>query len=190
MKQLWNFAAQRKLEIYASYIESKKNKIADFESKNVKHNLEWALKDHIFNKLKIKLGQPTIDLFTSRGNNKVKRFYSFYPDPLASGVDAFSFDWSQDIIYAFPPFSLIPRVLQKIENEKTEGILIVPIFVNQSWFTSLLTLLIKEPLWLPSSDISLSFPYRSKSIPYLPKTRLMACYVSGDACRSRIFRVK
>ena len=183
MKQLWNFAAQRKLEIYASYIESKKNKIADFESKNVKHNLEWALKDHIFNKLKIKLGQPTIDLFTSRGNNKVKRFYSFYPDPLASGVDAFSFDWSQDIIYAFPPFNLIPFALQTIGNDT----LIVSIFVNQSWFTRLFTLLIKEPLWLSSSDISLSFPYRRKSIPYLPNTRLIACYMSGDACKSRIF---
>ena len=186
MKQLWNFAAQRKLEIYASYIESKKNKIADFESKNVKHNLEWALKDHIFNKLKIKLGQPTIDLFTSRGNNKVKRFYSFYPDPLASGVDAFSFDWSQDIIYAFPPFNLIPFALQTIGNDT----LIVSIFVNQSWFTRLLTLLIKEPLWQPSSDISLTFPFRRKLISYLPKTRLMVCYVSGDACNSRVFRAK
>ena len=55
-------------------------------------------------------------------NNKVKTFYSFYPDPLASGVDAFSFDWSQDIICAFPPFNLIPHVLQKVENQKTEGI--------------------------------------------------------------------
>ena len=39
-KQIWNFAAQRKLEIYASYIESKKNKIADFESRNAKDNLD------------------------------------------------------------------------------------------------------------------------------------------------------
>ena len=54
-----------------------------------------------------------------------------------------------------------------MENEKTEEILIVPIFVNQSWFTRLFTLLIKETLWLPSSGISLTFPYR-KSIPYLP----------------------
>ena len=157
MKQIWNFAAQRKLETYASYIESKKNKIAAFESRNVKDNLGWAVKDHIFAKVKIKLSQPTIDLFASRGNNKVKTFYSFYPDPLASGVDAFSFDWSQDIIYAFPPFNLIPHVLQKLENEKTERILIVLIFVNQNWFTRLLTLLIKESLWLPSSDI-FNFP--------------------------------
>ena len=109
--------------------------------------------------VKIKLGQPTIDLFASRGNNKVKTFYSFYPDSLVSQVDAFSFYWSQDIIYAFPPFNLIPRVLQKIENEKIEENLIVPIFVNKSWFTRLLNLLIKESLWLLSSDISLIFPY-------------------------------
>ena len=55
VKQIWNFTAQRKLEIYASYFESKKNKIADFESRNVKDNLQWALKDHIFTKVKIKV---------------------------------------------------------------------------------------------------------------------------------------
>ena len=90
----------------------------------------------------------------------------------------------------FPPFNLILCVLQKIENEKIEGILIVPIFVNQSWFTRLLTLLIKEPLWLPSSDIFLTFPYRRKAILYLSKTKLMACYVPGDAYESRVFRAK
>ena len=47
-------------------LSQKKNNIADFESRNVKDNLEWALKDHIFTKVKIKLGQSTIDLFASR----------------------------------------------------------------------------------------------------------------------------
>ena len=89
MKQIWNFSAQRKTEIYASYIESKKNKIADFESRNVKDNFQWALKDHIFTKFKRKIGRPTIDLFASRGNNEVKTFYSFHPDPLASGCFLF-----------------------------------------------------------------------------------------------------
>ena len=130
----------------------------------------------------MELGHPTIDLFASRGNHKVKKFYSLYPNPLASGVDSFYHDWSQDIIYAFPPFSLTPRVLQKLENGKTERILIGSIFVNQNWFTTQVTLLIKEPLWLLSSDISLTFPYRRKTIPYLPKTRLMACYVCIRRC--------
>ena len=94
VKQIWNFAALKKLKIYASYIESKKNTIADFESRNVKNNLEWALKDYIFTKVKIKPGQPTIHLFAPMRNSKVKTFYSFYPDPLASRVDAFTFYWS------------------------------------------------------------------------------------------------
>ena len=90
----------------------------------------------------------------------------------------------------FPPYNLILCVLQKIENEKKEGILIVPIFVNQSWFTRLVTLLIKEPLWIPSSDIFLTFSYRRKAILYLSKTKLMACYVPGDPYKSRVFRAK
>ena len=94
VKQIWNFAALKKLKIYASYIESKKNTIADFESRNVKNNLEWALKDYIFTKVKIKPGQPTIHLSAPMRNSKVKTFYSFYPDPLASRVDAFTFYWS------------------------------------------------------------------------------------------------
>ena len=72
VKQIWNFAVQSKLETYAPYIEAKKNKIAGSESRNVKDNLEWALKDHVFTKVKIKLGQPTTDLFVSSGSNKVK----------------------------------------------------------------------------------------------------------------------
>ena len=63
--------------------------------------------------------QPPIDLFASRGNNKVKTFYSFFPGPLASGVDAFYYDWSQGIIYVFSSFNLIPlRVLQKKKKRK------------------------------------------------------------------------
>ena len=190
LKQFWNFAAQRKLEIYTSYIESKNNKIDDFESRDVKDNLQWALKDHIFSKVKIELSQANIALFASRGKDQVKRFYSFCLDPLVSGVDTFSFDWSQDIIYAFPPFDLIPLALQKTENKKIARISFVPKFVNQSWFTRLFTFLIKESLWLPSSNIYLTFPYKRKSISYLPKTRLMAFYVSGYACKSRIFQAK
>ena len=94
VKQIWNFAALKKLKIHASYIESKKNKIAVFESRNVKNNLEWALKDYIFTKVKKKPRQQTIHLFAPMRNSKVKTFYSFYPNPLAYRVDAFTFYWS------------------------------------------------------------------------------------------------
>ena len=74
--------------------------------------------------------------------------------------------------YAFPPISLIPRVLQKIENENAEGILIVPAFTTQAWFPRLLGLLIKPPVKLPNSRESLYFPFRRKEQPQLPNMKL------------------
>ena len=54
------------------------------------------------------------------------------PDPLGSGMSKFSFDRGKEIIHVSSPFNLILQVLTKIENEKTEWILIVPIFVYQN----------------------------------------------------------
>ena len=72
------FCSSEILQIYAFLYWAKKNKITDFESRNVKKNLKRALKDHIFTKVKMELSQPTTDLFASRGNHKVKTFYFFY----------------------------------------------------------------------------------------------------------------
>ena len=90
--------------------------------------------------------------------------------------------------YAFPPFSLISMVLQKIENENAEGILIVPAFTTQPWFPRLLRLLIKPPVKLPNSRGSLYFPFRRKEQPQLPNMKLMACLVSGDHMKSKVFQ--
>lgn len=43
-------------------------------------------------------------------------------------MDAFSNDWSKFHFYAFPPFSLIPQYLQKIQQDKGKSILIVPVW--------------------------------------------------------------
>ena len=77
-------------------------------------------------------------------------------------------NWNTENFYAFPPFSLISRVLQKIENENAEGILIVPAFTTQPWFPRLLRLLIKPPVKLPNSRDSLYFSFRRKEQPQLP----------------------
>nr|CAH7752488.1 unnamed protein product [Callosobruchus chinensis] len=52
--------------------------------------------------------------------------FSWGPDPDSFGVDAFTLDWSDYYFYAFPPFSLINRVVSKIKTDKATGILIAP----------------------------------------------------------------
>lgn len=51
---------------------------------------------------------------------------SYTTDPYAFAVDEFSIEWTKLRIYAFPPFSIIGRVSQKVA-EMAEGILIAPL---------------------------------------------------------------
>ena len=57
--------------------------------------------------------KTTIDLFASRLNAQIPRYVSWRPEPQCVAVDAFSIQWGNEVFYAFPPFALIPRVLQK-----------------------------------------------------------------------------
>ena len=56
----------RNLWIFASYIPSKRNKTADKESRNLRHNLEWALHQWVSDKIVQKFDLPDVDLFASR----------------------------------------------------------------------------------------------------------------------------
>ena len=53
-------------------------------------------------------------------------YFSWHPDPRARAIDAFTLDWSNMFFYAFPPFSVIPQVLQKLDGAQAQAILIVP----------------------------------------------------------------
>ena len=61
-------------------------------------------------------------------------------------------------IYAFPPFSVIGRVLDKVIREKpTTMLLITPYWPTQAWFTTLLRLAKTHPIRLPvTPDLVLS----------------------------------
>ena len=143
---------ERKIHVFASYIKSKRNKIADFESRKIRENLEWSIHDHIFSRITNYFQCSfTIDLFASRVNKKVSRYYAFYVEPDSVGTDAFSFSWQCGFFYAFPPFSIIHTVLREMENEQAEGIIIFPLFKIQPWFTRLLRILVSDPLTLPTS---------------------------------------
>ena len=48
------------------------------------------------------------------------------PDPYAITVDAFTVSWTVLNSYAFSPFGLVGRCLQKIVQDEVEGILLAP----------------------------------------------------------------
>ena len=109
---------------YGSYVSSSRNKVVDKESRKLRDSLEWPLKEKFFQKIKGNFGQVTTDLFASRVNCKVNRYYSYNLEPEDIGIDAFSYRWSNETFYAFPPFAIISKVLSKVEVEMAIAVLI------------------------------------------------------------------
>lgn len=116
-KQIWKWCINRSIWLSASHIPGIDNE-ADFESRNFKDNVEWKLSSRIFHTITEIWGLPDVDMFASRLNIQVDRFVSWHLDPDCIAVDAFSLTWSDELIYAFPPFSLIGRLVQKLRQDQ------------------------------------------------------------------------
>ena len=161
-------------------------------SRENRKDTEWKLDKEIFQKIVSHWSQPSIDLFASRLNYQVEPFISWKPDPEAMAVDAFSLNWGLHVdFYAFPPFSLINRVLQKIEQDQTYGFIIVPLWKTQVWFPRLLRLLVDIPLILPKSKTMLTLPSNQQTVhPLHKKLTLLACKLSGIPLQPEEFRAK
>lgn len=106
---------------------------------------------------------------------------SWFPDPLAITSDAFSTSWTKFKPYIFPPFSLIGKVLQKLEEDNVrQAILIVPKWGTQSCYPKLLKMLIGNPIRLPVIPNLMRLAHNNQLHP-LNKMKLLlfACHVSG-----------
>lgn len=149
-KQIWFWCRERDIFLSAFHIPGKDNIQADLLSRISNNRTEWSLNQEIFDSLHSKFNLQ-IDLFASRFNNKLDRFVSWGPDRCAFAANAFSLDWGHlnMNIYAFPPFSVIDRVLDKVIREKPNMLLIAPYWPTQAWFPTLLDLAKSPPIRLP-----------------------------------------
>lgn len=101
-------------------------------------------------------------MFAARNNTKINKFYSWKRDPEAWAIDAFILDWKNLKFYAFPSFSTILKVLQKIKNNGTCGILVAPNWPSQPWYLIFMSILTDKPKIFLSSPDLLLFPCRLK----------------------------
>ena len=55
-------------------------------------------------------------------------------------------NWSNGILYAFPPFCLLGQVLHKVLLDQTQKMLLItPAWRTQPWYPQLLRILISNP---------------------------------------------
>lgn len=185
-RTIWQWCESRNIYILASYIRSSDNVVADKASRKVHVDTEWALANSKFQKIIKRFGPPDIDLFASRVNKKCNVYVSWLHDPDASAIDAFTLNWSRFFFYAFPPFSIILRTLEKIIADQAEGILVVPMWPSQPWYPIFLSLLVKEPLIFKPKPNLVSFGRLQH--PLSEHLSLMGGLLSGKRCNKDKFR--
>jgi len=152
-KKIWNWCIPRDIWLSAIHIPGSTNVVADSLSRKRYSDHEWALNREMFQKLYDLYPSISIDLFATTLNTQLPRYASWRPDPHAVFVDAFS---SNEHFYAFLPFSLIPKCLDKIEIDQAEGILIATAWATQTWYPRILQMLIQQPkllVWTAAMEL-------------------------------------
>ena len=187
-RQIWLWCIEREIWLSACHIPGSINVEADSESRVFNTSTEWSLHQDVFDRINVMWGPFDIDLFASRLNFKIPTYVSWKPDPHAKHVNALFMQWEEHYFYALPPFSLIATCLRKVEQDQATGVILVPFWQTQPWFTMLLHLLIDNPVFLPRLDYLLTQPHNNTLHPLRKQLKLMACKISGKASSSATYQ--
>lgn len=187
-QEIWEWCLPREIFVTAQYLPGSQNVIADRKSRQFNDQIEWKLDETVFLRLCSLYGKPDVDLFASRLNAQVEKYVSWKPDPSAIATDAFSLSWGGQTFYAFPPFCLIAKCLRKIEADEANGFMIVPKWPTQSWFAKLLSLLVDEPIILPTHKNIITLPTSHSAHPLYKRLNLMCCRLSGESSKVWAFQ--
>ena len=190
-KEIWEYLIAKEITITAEYLPGSLNKEADFQSRAVKDSSEWKLNPEIFQKICKEWETPDVDLFASRVSHQLPTYMSWKLDPFSKGKDAFQSSWTHMRGYAFPPFSLVGRVLSKVQRDQATLILITPAWQTQAWYPRVLQMSVRKPLLLPQTQNLLTGPNREKhKLVKNGHLQLLAWTISGKNYLQKEFQQK
>ena len=79
---------------------------------------EWALHPEVCRVVFQVWGSPLVDLFATALTRRLPLYVSPLADQTAWKREAFSFPWEGLVLYAFPSFALICRVLVRVQDSQ------------------------------------------------------------------------
>lgn len=153
-KEIYAIAIQFEFTIQAVHIPGKENRLADQLSRSPNSARdEYFVSEEAMEVIQKNFGTLDIDLFASRMNHRLPKFITRWPDPQASGTDAFSIPWKKRCLI-HPPPKLISRCLQKIRADSPQtAVLITPPWKTQMWFPLVSKMAREPPIQIPMSMV-------------------------------------
>lgn len=186
-RDIWMWCRRRNITLSVNHVPGRLNLHADGLSRQkLNVDMEWQLNRSVFDMIRGRFGECTVDMFASDLNHQIDPYVSYVPDNKALAINAFSLNWANHYSYIFPPFSCYGAILQKLEEEEAEAVIVAPLFTTQAWFPKLLQLTSAPPLILPRSDNLLMQPNSRKSHP-MRKVSLGVFRVSGKKYATKAF---
>ena len=187
-REIWLWCIDKNIHISAAHLPGRINLEADKLSRFFNDDLEWSLDRGTFDMILTLYPRIKVDLFASRLNHKIDSYVSLRPDPHALAVDAFSIVWTDILYYVFPPFSLMARILQKMEQDSTEAVVIAPLWPTQAWWPSLLHMINGPCFLLPKPQEILHLPQKPTHRHPLTKMKLGVFRLSGNPLTASKYR--
>ncbi|KAM4807615.1 LOW QUALITY PROTEIN: uncharacterized protein WCC33_005133 [Rhinophrynus dorsalis] len=178
-KDFWHFCLDRDITVVAEHLPGLSNAVADWNSRYLTDHSDWKLHPSIFAALHRVWGPFGIDLFASRLNRQVPKFFSWRPDPEALATDAFLQSWTPGLNYAFLPFAMIPRTLLMIRQQAASVVVVTPFWPTQPWFPPLLELSVDFPRLIPTFPLLLTDPYGDQGFSESAQTLLAESWAPG-----------
>ncbi|HJS83402.1 MAG TPA: DNA N-6-adenine-methyltransferase, partial [Nitrososphaera sp.] len=180
VEEIHSFCLSRNVLLTADYIPGRENVIADHLSRLESDWTESRLNPDIFQLIQTQWGPFSLDAMAMAVNTQCPRYVSLRYDPGCIYTDFLGrpLDHKENA-FVNPPFSMIPRILRKIEEEKLTLVLIVPVWPAQSWWPTVWTLCSDWPLLLPRHPALLQKIQEGKWIDSLPMWGLIAMRLSG-----------
>lgn len=144
------FATQANVQITALWTASANNPADEPSRRVVRLREDWQLKPAIMHQTLRVLGvMPTLDLFASPTNANFPRFVSHKAAVGAFLVNAMAHNWHRlelhHVLWANPPFSLIPAIISKIRAEKVKTlVLVTPVWPKAPWYHTVELLTVRK----------------------------------------------
>ncbi|CAB4025485.1 Transposon Tf2-6 poly, partial [Paramuricea clavata] len=134
----------------------------------------WVSAEHIPGKYNIVADKESREIST---NNE----WMLNPTLLHQALDKLQVNPDIDIV--------ISKVLQKLEQDKATGVIVIPKWPTQVWYSMAMRMLISCPVLLQHSARLLLLPsHPQETHPLHKKLDLLVCHLSGDSCKQADFQ--
>ncbi len=135
---LWSQGKLRSLR--ATYIPGVHNVGADNLSRQGLRPGEWRIHPEVVELIWREFGQAQVDLFASQETSHCSLWFSL-THPALLRLDAMVQTWLRLCLYAFPPITLLPGVLERVCRDRVLLLLIAPQWPGRVWFPDIIFLL-------------------------------------------------